>query len=667
MINTTAYSDISTVNGILDVSGLGLWEIFIDCKTGVASMHCNKNMLQLLALEEHIPPEECYLWWYNRIDDSYKKYITETIEKIIGDRTTLEIEYPWHRPDSLTYVRCRGSVISVTDEKIHVTGYHQDISELYNAKIQLQQQVTNFELGCEIGNYAVFELQYSSGVNCANTVPIIANKNFSKMFDLPTILIGLDEWDLVGSYFQPEMQKKWQTLLDYNTWKIDAKLKSEFTCQINEGEIRWLSLTCKVTRDVNLKLRLIGYIKDITDQKARELALETAKENAESANIAKSMFLANMSHEIRTPMNAVLNFAKFMEETELTEIQSDYVYKIHSSGSLMLNILNDILDFSKIEANKLSLELRPYHTRKEYKVIYAMLEQWIKEKNITFTETLSEDIPAYLVGDALRVRQILINLLNNAIKFTPMDGKITLEMTKAQTVGEFVWIKFKLSDSGIGMTDEQLGRLFTAFTQADPSIARRFGGTGLGLTICHMLVGLMGGKISVESSVNIGTTFVVEIPFRCATKEEITEIEIEAQTPFKDYKFSGLSCLVAEDNIINQQVILALLSSLKVTTCIANNGQEALDIFAKRDDFDCIFMDIQMPIMDGYTATQKLRELGTDKSNNIPIFALTANAMRGDNTKSIASGMNTHLTKPLNKLEICQTLAEYFPQFIETK
>jgi len=667
MTNHVACNDLNTINGILDVSGIGLWEIFVDTKTGIGSMHCNANMLQLLALDKHLPAEECYLWWYNRIDDSYKEHVSEAVGKMITDRTTLEIEYPWHGPNSLMYVRCRGSATSITDEKIHLSGYHQDISELYNTKIQLQQQLTNFEMSCELGNYAVFELQHSFGANSVNAVRIIANKNFSSMFELPTIMISSAEWDLIGSYFKSEMQESWQALLDYNSWEIDCTIKSEFLCKVGESETKWLSLTYKAIRDANSKLRLIGYLKDITNQKEREIALEEAKKSAESANIAKSTFLANMSHEIRTPMNAVLNFAKFMEETDLTPMQLDYVQKIHSSGSLMLNILNDILDFSKIEANKLSLEFHPYNTKEEFKIIYGMLEQWIEEKDISFAETFSEEIPLYVVGDALRVRQILINLLNNAIKFTPTGGKINLELTKTKTIDDVVWVRFQLSDSGIGMTEEQLGRLFTAFTQADPSITRRFGGTGLGLTICHMLVGLMGGKIEVESTVNVGTTFIVEIPFRCASEEEITRLELEKQTSAKDYKFPGLNCLIAEDNIINQQVILALLSSLKVTTCMVNNGQEALDMFAKRDDFDCIFMDIQMPVMDGYTATQKLRSLDNDKAKNIPIFALTANAMRGDNAKSIAHGMNTHLTKPLNKLEICQALAEYFPKFIEGK
>ena len=388
----------------------------------------------------------------------------------------------------------------------------------------------------------------------------------------------------------------------------------------------------------------ITAIIDLSDLKAKEKALEIAKEKAEESTKLKSEFLANMSHEIRTPMNGIIGMSHLALQTKLEEKQKNYIQKIDESAKSLLGIINDILDFSKIEAGKLQIDKVDFNLSEILNNVSHLVDFKAFEKALNFEIIYDKEMNLNLHGDALRLSQILINLINNAIKFTN-EGFVKVEINAVQNN-----YSFKISDSGIGISPAQQEKLFQSFSQADGSTTRKYGGTGLGLTISKQLIELMGGKIWCQSEENVGSAFIFELSMA------------EAKNPIKednkrisDLKvLAGVNILLTEDNVINQEIILGLLKDSGIIIDIANNGQEAIEMF-KENHYELILMDLQMPIMDGYEATKIIRGL----NKKIPIIAITANAMKEEVEKTKALGMNEHLNKPLDVEKLYETLLKY--------
>jgi signal transduction histidine kinase len=376
---------------------------------------------------------------------------------------------------------------------------------------------------------------------------------------------------------------------------------------------------------------------------------------SEASRKAQKDFLARMSHEIRTPMNGVLGMTRMALQTTDLDQKTTYLHKIQQSASLLLGIINDILDFSKIEAGKLELDLHPFNLQELVANIEELIKPKIEEKHLEFKTTIQDNIPTNIFGDSLRISQVLLNLLGNSSKFT-QDGLITLAISLVKDVDDNVTLLFEVSDSGIGMSEEVLENLFKPFTQADTTTARKFGGTGLGLSISKALIEQMGGELKVRSKLNYGSTFYFEI-----TVPKADETIIEAEDG-KDYNelpelYLGLKALLVEDNEINQEIAVALLSEYNLVFDIANNGVEAVEKF-KNNNYDLIFMDIQMPIMDGLTATREIRLLETNTGKRIPIIAMTANAMQDDRLATKEAGMDEHISKPFEIKELNSVLAK---------
>ena len=410
-------------------------------------------------------------------------------------------------------------------------------------------------------------------------------------------------------------------------------------------------------------LRITGYASDVTEARQHERILREAKESAEAANAAKSIFLANMSHEIRTPMNGIMGMAHLVLNTPLNAQQRDYVEKIHATCESLLDIINDLLDFSKIEANRLELENLPFQPEKELESVMSLLRPKAAHKGRDFTleSHIDPAIPAFLSGDALRLRQILLNLGGNALKFSEL-GTVRLAFELLENSGDSVRLACVVSDEGIGMSADELSRAFTPFSQADTSITRRFGGTGLGLSLCRRLTALMGGRIAVESEPGKGSVFRVELPF--AVCSELGDQKNDDASPDTDARsLLGLRVLVAEDGDINREIMEVLLDSMGIECISAVNGQEAVEIWTMRGaEIDIILMDVQMPIMDGYSATRAIRASNLPGAQSVPIIAMTAYAMRGDAERSIQEGMNAHLTKPVNLEDLMRTLKLFNPR-----
>jgi PAS domain S-box-containing protein len=449
----------------------------------------------------------------------------------------------------------------------------------------------------------------------------------------------------------------------------DAPYDMEVRVRSRTGSYRWVRIRGEAERDSSGKpLRLAGSMQDVTDAHAARDALIRATQEAQAANRSKSAFLANVSHEIRTPMNGIIGMTSLLLDSGLGSEQREYAETIRASANSLLTVINDILDFSKIEAGKLHIEVVDMDLPGSIAEVATLLAFQAAQKSLNLEVHVSPEIPRWVRGDRQRIRQCLINLVGNAIKFTQV-GRVTVDVSLAGREEDRALTRFEVRDTGIGIAAQTLPTLFRPFVQADSSTTRHFGGTGLGLSIVCRLVELMGGEVGVTSELGRGSTFWFVLPLERAAASQLPQGAPapgahpmpDARTPGRpgaprfDCRFRGRVLLV-EDNLVNQKVARGFLERLGCEVAVAANGLEAVEMFA-RTDFDLVLLDLQMPIMDGYAATARLRTL--DRGARTPIVALTASAMAGQLERCLEAGMDDLITKPLD-VERLQSVLEHF-------
>ena len=474
-------------------------------------------------------------------------------------------------------------------------------------------------------------------------------------------LLGYSEDELLyHSFFMFVHPDDEQAVIDYhkNLISDDGKSIIKYRFRNKFGQYIWFETNTKVLRnpDNNKVIELVSVSRDITEQIYTDNLLKE-KEAAELANKAKSEFLANMSHEVRNPMNAIIGMTNTLLKDNLTPDQKKYINSIKISSSNLMNLINDILDFSKIEAKRIEISNIDFNLKDLVEEIVIMYESQAAEKNLILSYEIKENVHLTLNGDSFKLKQIITNLINNAIKFTD-QGEVKIHISQTYSSKRAIGIKIKVSDTGIGIKKENFSKLFKLFTQIDSSPSKKYAGTGLGLTIVKRLTELLSGSVDFESEFGEGTTFFIQIPFNKSEKASLSYEDLWQETK-QPVGLTKIKILLAEDDGINQLYLKGFLQSLNWEVDTSYNGEQALEKF-KKNHYDIILMDGQMPKLDGFETTQIIRKL--ERDNNLyhtPIIAITGYAVSGDRERFLVAGMDDYITKPINENKLVEVIKKF--------
>ncbi len=608
----------------------------------------DERMIELLGIEKGSVINN-FETWQNILHPEDTEKMDKALKEAIEGNDNFNMEFRILRPDqSVRFLYSHGHIIK--DEQgnaLRMLGVNWDITEQKKAALKL----------AESENHLRTIIQ--SNPEC---IKLLNQKNeLLQMNPAGLAMIEADNLEQVQGnsimgVINPQYKKAFEKI-NRDVFKgIPGTLEFEITGL--KGTHRWLDThAVPMKNDKGEIISLLAITRDITERKKIETELIQAKKLAEQSVKTKEIFLANMSHEIRTPMNAIIGMSEILQDNNLTLDQEECVNAIKLSADNLLSIINDILDFSKIEAGKVLVKNLPFKLEELLEGIMQTLHFTTDKESITLTYTISNEIPKVIIGDSVHLRQILLNLASNSIKFTKV-GNVNIDIQLENLKDDICTLIFKVTDTGIGIPSDKLSSIFESFTQVSSDINRKYGGTGLGLAITKQLVELHGGTISVSSEPNKGSCFFFTLPFRKGDAESIPIAIGGRENDFSYSEVKGLKILVVEDNLMNQLLAKKILMKWDCQFDIADNGRIAVDKLSTTD-YDIILMDIQMPEMDGIEATKHIRTTMSLPTSQIPIIAMTANALVGEAEKYIAIGMNDYISKPFSQKVLYEKIIQW--------
>ena len=654
---------------IMTGAGFGIWSVE-NIEGHPLWMRANAKMAELLGICDVsvMSPEEMYDFWFNRIKPEAKESVMASIDRMKSGKVE-EVTYLWEHPAiGDRYMRFTGSGKAIDGKGYVLNGYCSDVTGLVNK--EKEQQKAMARMGAEIQR--AYEIVKFVSRSCTSIYRI--NMQDGRLMHVSTVnekvhnALGNegDARERFLEFCEKLVKPEWReemlafTNLDWvrEQLKTQSIIKHEFEC----SACGWVigSFVAGKRGDDGYCTEVVWTTVDVNEQKKKELsqlnALEDAKRAAVEANRAKSSFLLNMSHDIRTPMNAIVGFTGLLEKhQEEPERRQDYLNKLKESSALLLGLINNVLEMSRIEKGHLDLDVQACGVEQMYDMFCSVFLDMMIQKGITFCHSMDVE-HEFLFCDPIKVRDVVLNLLSNAYKYTPSGGKVELYIREVPCEEEgFAIIETVVKDNGLGMSAEFIPHMFEEFSREHNTTDIKVEGTGLGMPIVKNLLDLMGGTIEVESELGKGTTFKVYIKHRIAKKSDVINVDMP---DVSDVDFRGRRILLAEDNDLNAEITMEVLKDIDLVVERAEDGQRCVEMIdaAPAGHYDLILMDIQMPRMNGYEATRIIRQMKDKEKANITILAMTANAFEEDKREAIESGMNAHLSKPIEVEKLIKAL-----------
>lgn len=645
------------IHNILQEADIGIWTIEIE-KDKLPRMFANDIMLELIEANKNDTPEVVYKKWFENIERDDYQLVNNTVEEIIKIGKA-EINYSWRSPSrGKTYVRCGGTLDSKYENGIRISGYHQDITELTLVKQEkewlkkLNTDITN-SLGILYDGIYRIDLERRE----VKILKSILNKG--------TVELKYNEFiNILEKYFEGEDIK--QLKRDFSIENLTKILNQEQTLKISEvkNKNKWYEYTIFFKKE-NIKSKyLIITLKDITDRKNKEQEntrnLKEAYEAAKQANITKTSFLSRMSHDIRTPINAIIGMTSIAKRNLSDKVKlNDCLDKVLRASNILLELVNQVLDMSKIENENYIDKIETINIRSFLLELSQIYSELAKKKKQEYTFNCDNLKNEYVKTNLVSLQRIFTNIVSNAIKYTPSGGKIEVKIKELASEREDrKSYQLKVKDNGVGISQEFLKKIYEPFSREQSSES----GTGLGMSIVYNLVSMLNGNIEIESQKGKGTAVYVTLEFEIETKvkEKEDRKELEDQK-LENLDLQGKKILLVEDNELNCEIACELLKLTGAEVEIAENGEKAIEIYknSKIGEFNIIFMDIQMPIMDGYMATKRIRELNREDAKRVEIVAMSANTFSDDIQKAIYYGMNDYIPKPIDVKKLISILKKY--------
>ena len=665
------------LNAVVKATKIGLYDVGIhdnDFLHPDNTVTFTDEFRNMLGYSNEVDFPDSLSNWKNHLHpDEEEKVIADVIKHVsdTSGSSPYDAEYRLMKKDGeYAYFRACGEAIRDNEGNvIRIAGALMDITETKNTLINNEIQLTKFNMINKAARIGLWEMVIirDDPMNIQNRITYSDEfreiLGYSDSEDFP---------DVLSSFYNCLHPDDYQMVTDKINGHIadttgETPFDPEYQAKKKNGEYTYVRATGYSIRDKDGNaIRTLGTIMDISEEKKTLFRTEKLREEAEAASRAKSDFLSNMSHEIRTPMNAIIGMTTIGKSADEVE-RKDYCFrKIENASQHLLGVINVILDISKIEANKFELSYIEFEFGKMLHRVIGIISFRVDEMNQKLTVNVDKAIPRVLIGDDQRLAQVITNLLSNAVKFTPESGMINLDICLVgEEDGEYT-IKVTVTDTGIGISEENQSKLFQSFQQAESGTTRVFGGTGLGLVITKNIVELMGGNVEVLSELGKGSSF--SFTFKAKQGSEKTSPLIENVDGKAEKSepvdvggiFKGRRIILAEDVEINREIALALLEDTGIVIDCAENGVQAVEMFDESPDrYDLILMDIQMPLKDGYEATRSIRELSHANSKSIPIIAMTANVFVEDVEKSRKAGMNGHVGKPIDVAELFNVLRRF--------